>query len=143
MYSQVRAEHRECVQCLDGDESRRASVELGIGLRQGDERLLGLSNILHTAWLPGWQNAYNTLGSEASVDALRFCGSDRGGPRQAVCIHRYARVRASKSKEGAKPVVRETSLHTHTHYLLTYLRTSVYPQGSGAVELRAISLHLP
>ena len=78
------------------------------------------------------------------MDALRFCGSDRGGPRQAVCIHRYARVRASKSKEGAKPVVRETSLQLSTHDLLTYLPTTyLHPQGGGAVELRAISLHLP
>ena len=75
------------------------------------------------------------------MDALRFCGSDRGGPRQAVCIHRYARVRASKSKEGAKPVVRETSLREYSRptNVLTYL----HPQGGGAVELRAISLHLP
>ena len=60
------------------------------------------------------------------MDALRFCGSDRGGPRQAVCIHRYARVRASKSKEGAKPVVRETSLPPSTHDLLTYLPTCIH-----------------
>ena len=146
----MRAEYRECVQCLDGDESRRASVELGTGLRQGDERLLGLSNILHTAWLPGWQNAYNTLGSEASVDALRFCGSDRGGPRQAVCIHRAVEPSSCElslfvSRNWREPVVSEmfpTLSVVLTGLLGLWLTPTIPPVLAARVSLIVISMLL-
>ena len=138
------------MQCLDGDESRRASVELGTGLRQGDERLLGLSNILHTAWLPGWQNAYNTLDSEASVDALRFCGSERGGTRQAVCIHRAVEPSSCElslfvSRNWREPVVSEmfpTLSVVLTGLLGLWLTPTIPPVLAARVSLIVISMLL-